>query len=296
MKKDSIFFTDDSTRLFLPWMSMLMSFIAVLILAAGMTSYASLTHWQRVVGGTLTVQIPTYTQTGESRGDVVGKDVETALTILRSSIGVKGATVVSDSQMRELMSPWMGDRISVPELPLPKLIDVELDSDETPDIAQLKTDLAGQVPVAVLDSHRMQLEPLLKLAGGGIKLIIFILILLALTASFTVIYATQTSLRSHEHIIALTHMMGANDLFVTRQYAFRHFWLTLLGGGFGLLLALPIMAGISFFIRGATLDFIWDPTLFGWQWVVLLGVPVVLAILVFLTTVKTVLNYLKRFL
>ena len=166
---------------------MLMGFIAVLILAAGMTAYDAITYWERVVSGSLTVQIPTFTESGEPRGDVVNREIETALTILRSSIGVKGATVLSDSQMTELMVPWLGDGAAVSELPLPKLIDVMVDSDHYPDMAQLKTDLAAQVPAAILDSHRLRLEPLLRLSSGGIKLIGFILILLALTASFTVI-------------------------------------------------------------------------------------------------------------
>jgi len=296
IKQNNILFTTDSSRLFLPWMSMLMGFIAVLILAAGITSYRSITDWQRVVSGSLTVQIPTYTGSGESRAERVGKDIETALTILRSSPGVQGATVLSDNQMAELMNPWLSDDMVVSELPLPKLIDVVVDSNEYPDIAQLKMDLSSQVPSAVLDSHRMRLEPLLKLASGGIKLISFILILLALTAAFTVIYATRTSLMAHEHIISLIHMMGANDWFIIRKYAVRHFVLTFMGAFFGFLLSLPIMAGISFLIRGATLDFIWNSALGLPEWIALLSVSVVLAALAFLTTCKTVSDYLKRFL
>lgn len=296
MKKDNIFFASDSAKLFLPWMSMLMSFIAVLILAAGMTSYTAIHNWQRVVSGSMTVQIPTHTEAGEPRGSVVDREVETTLTILRSSAGILGATVISDRQMSDLMMPWLGEDVVVSELPLPKLIDVVVDSTNYPNVAQLKTDLAGQVPTAVLDSHRLRLEPLMRLSGGILKLIGFILILLALTASFTVIYATRTSLTAHEHIISLTHMMGANDMFVMQQYAVRNFGLTLMGGVFGLLLALPILAGASFFIRGATLDFILTPTLHMNQWLVLLTVPLILAILAFLTTLKAVSDYLKRFL
>ena len=295
-KQNDIFFTTDSSRLFLPWMSMLMGFIAVLVLAAGITSYRSITDWKRVVSGSLTVQIPTYNESGDSREDRVNKDIETALTILRSSPGVQGATVLSDSQMTDLMAPWLSDDVAVSELPLPKLIDVIVDSNEYPDIAQLKMDLAAQVPSAVLDSHRMRLEPLLKLAGGGVKLIGFILILLALTASFTVIYATRTNLAAHEHIISLIHMMGANDWFIIRKYAVRHFVLTFMGAFFGFLLSLPIMAGISFLIRGATLDFIWNSALRLPEWLALFSVSVVFAILAFLTTCKTVSDYLKRFL
>ncbi len=296
MKKNNIFFTTDSSRLFLPWMSMLMTFIAVLFLAGGIVSYKGITNWQRVVSGALTVQIPTSTITGETRGDVIQKDIETTLTILRSSPGVLGATVVSDAQMIELMTPWLGDKVVLSELPVPKLIDVNIDPENYPDIAQLKTDLAVQVPSAILDSHRMHLEPLLKMAGGIVKLIGFILILLAITASFTVIYSTQTGLSAHEHVISLTHMMGANDAFIVRQYAFRNFKQTLSGGIFGFLLALPIMAGVSFLLRGASLETSFQSVIGLQEWAILFSVPVILSLLAFITTVKAVFDYLKRFL
>ncbi len=296
MNKPNIFFATDPAKLFLPWMSMLMSFIAVLILAAGMLTYSSVTRWQRNVSGSLTVQIPTYTALGAARGDMVDKDIETALTILRTSEGILGATVLSDTQMADLMKPWLGEDAVLTELPLPKLIDVTVDPTVRLDLAQLKADLNAQVPDAVLDSHRTWLTPLLRLSSGIIKLVGFILILLALTTSFTVIYATRTSLTVHEPVIALVHMMGANDFYVTNQYANRSFQLTLTGALFGFFLTLPIMAGASFFLKGATLDFIIEPALSLPQWGVLIGIPFILAILAFVTTFKTVLAYLKRFL
>lgn len=296
MTKSNIFFTTDPAKLFLPWMSMLMTFIAVLVLAAGMATYSSVTRWQRTVSGSLTVQIPTYTELGASRGEMVDREIETTLTILRSSEGVLGATVLSDRQMSDLMAPWLGENAVITELPLPKLIDVTVDPNSRLDIAQIKSDLATQVPSAILDSHRIWLTPLLRISSGIIKLIGFILVLLSLTAAFTVIYATRTSLTVHEPVIALVHMMGAGDLYVTQQYASRSFQLTLLGSLFGFFLTLPIMAGVSFFIQGASFDFILKQSLSLGQWAVLLSVPFLLSVLAFITTFKTVMNYLKRFL
>ncbi len=296
MKKPNIFFATDPASLFLPWMSMLMSFIAVLILAAGMVTYGSITRWQQSVSGSLTVQIPTYTELGASRGEMVDKDIETTLTILRASEGILGATVLSDNQMADLMHPWLDKTTVLSELPLPKLIDVTVDPTSPLDLSQIQADLASQVPAATLDSHRIWLTPLLHLSSGIIKLIGFILILLTLTTSFTVIYATKTSLRVHEPVISLVHMMGANDFYVTNQYANRSFRLTLFGSLFGLALALPIMAGASFFLRGVASDLVIHPTFTLLQWGILLAVPFVLSLLAFGTTFKTVLSYLKRFL
>lgn len=292
-RRPSLFFATDSTRLFLPWMSMLMSFIAVLVLAGGMITYTSLTRWQSAVLGSLTVQIPTHDAQGSPRGEAVAADVEKALTLLRASPGITGATVLSDAQMSELMLPWLGAEAVVDELPLPKLIDVGTTTD-TLSVAQLRADLAEQVPTAVLENHRSLLAPLIQVARGVIKLIGFILLLLVLTVSFTVIYATQSSLSVHHPVIALVHMMGAADFYITRQYAFYNLRATFLGSLFGLVLALPLMAGAAALIRGATAEF--SCALAPAQWGVLLAVPPAIALLAFFTTFKTVLSYLKRFL
>lgn len=296
MKKPNIFFATDPANLFLPWMSMLMTFIAVLILSAGIVTYSSVTRWQQSVSGSLTVQIPTYTELGAARGELVNKDIETTLTILRSSEGILGATVLSDNQMSDLMSPWLDNKTVLSELPLPKLIDVTVDPNISLNLSQIQADLASQVPDAKLDSHRIWLTPLLRLSSGIIKLIGFILILLALTTSFTVIYATKTSLRVHEPVISLVHMMGANDFYVTNQYANRSFRLTLLGSLFGFALSVPIMAGASFFLKSVSSDLVIQSAFSPLQWGILLTIPFVLSFLAFATTFKTVLSYLKRFL
>ncbi|MDR2901648.1 MAG: hypothetical protein LBU87_00865 [Lactobacillales bacterium] len=295
-KTSNIPFSSDSSRFFLPWMSMLMVFIAVLIASASMVIYSSINTWNTSLSGSLTVQIPTYDKNGKERGDDVKKDIETTLTILRSSEGVQGASVLNEEQMTILMTPWLGADAKLSELPLPQVIDVTLDPMREVDIDQIRADLKEQVPDSVLDSHRTLLAGLINLSHGIIRLTIFIIILLALTTSFTVIYSTRSSLSVHKPVISLVHMIGASDKYVAMQYALRSFKLTLIGSIFGFLLALPVMGGISFLTQSMTYDFILNMTLSGWQWRILLLIPLLIATLSFLTTFRTVINYLKQFL
>ncbi len=293
-KHSDIPFSKDPSRLFLPWISMLMIFIASLTLAGGLTAYQALSHWNKNVSGSITVQIPVVNEKGEARTENVASDIEQALTILRTSSGILGAKVVEEEQMRRLMTPWLGDKADLNALPLPKVIDVTVDANNPPNTEELKTDLAEAVPYAVLDTHRLWLDGLITMANGFMKLTVFILLLLIVTTAFTVTYSAKTSLSVHKKVIRLVHMMGANDWYIAWQYAARIFKLTLIGGIAGLVVSLPVILGVGYFFETLTSDF--NCTATHLLSTILICTPFLFAILAFVTTLQTVLNTLKRML
>lgn len=296
MVKKDIPFREDSAKYFLPWMSFLMVFIAVLALTGGFKIQNVLTSWQTGVSGSMTVQIPAYDAQGQSRAEVLNAEIEQVLTILRSSEGILGAEVVSDEKMAELMEPWMGGQLDIPLLPLPKLIDVSVDINHLPNLTEIKTDLAKQVPAAVLDSHRIWLDSFLKISRVIVELISFVLFLLLLTATFTVLYSTNASLSVHQPVISLIHMIGAGDFYIAIQYAFRNFKLIFLGGCLGACAGVGLVFLIAYFTNYLMIDFYPNTTLNMQQWITILSVPVWIGVLGFIATYLMVSKYLKRFL
>ncbi len=296
MVKKDIPFKEDSARYFLPWISFLMVFIAVLALTGGFKIQNVLTNWQNGVSGSMTVQIPAYDSTGKSRGDVLNGEIEQVLTILRASDGVLGAEVVSDEQMKELMEPWMGGELDIGLLPVPKLIDVSVDARNLPNLTQIKSDLAKQVPAAVLDAHRIWLESFLQISQVVIQVITFVFGLLLLTAAFTVMYSTNASLAVHQPVIGLIHMIGAGDFYIAIQYAYRNLKLILIGGILGVATGVGLIFVVGHLTRYLMIDFYPQAALTQMQWGMILSVPLWIAVLGFLTTYLTVVNYLKRFL
>lgn len=295
-KKPDIPFSSDSSRFFVPWLSMLMVFIATLMLSIAMITYSSIQTWNKNISGSLTVQIPTYDESGRSRAEKLDNDVEMTLTLLRSSEGVTGATVLTNEQMDSLMAPWLGDHTATSELPLPKIIDVTVDSNNFPDLNQIKADLTEQVPSAVLDSHRAALAELINLSDNVINLIGILLFLLILTTAFSIMYATRSSLAVHQKVIELIHMMGANDFYITIQFAIRSLKLTLIGSYAGFVLALPIMALFAYFLNNMNGSFILHASLSYLQWIILIITPLLAGLLAFLTAYKTVTKALKQIL
>ncbi len=294
-KKSDFLFNKESSRFFLPWICALMVFIATLVLAGGIATHNSLKLWQKSVADSLTVQIPAYDETGRSRGELVYRDIENALMLLRTTPGVLGAIVLNDEQMKELMSPWLGEDAAVSQLPLPKLIDVSVDASHPPMLEQLKADLAASVPGALLDSHRIWLGDLVRFANALLALIGFVLLLLFFTVAITVIYTTNASLSIQEYVLSLVHMLGAQDLYITNRYAWHNFRVALRGSFIGFILALPIMFGVSVFLKSVSGQ-IFQSSFLPIQWFYLALLPISVALLAFLTTFKTVWKFLRRFL
>ena len=294
-KKSDFLFSKESSRFFLPWICALMVFIATLVLAGGIATHNSLRLWQKSVAESLTVQIPTYDDTGKSREELVYRDIENALMLLRTTPGVLGAVVLNDEQMQDLMTPWLGEGAVVSQLPLPKLIDVSVDATHPPMLEQLKADLAASVPEAVLDSHRIWLNDLVRFANALLTLIGFVLLLLFMTVAVTVIYTTNASLSIQEYVLSLVHMLGAQDLYITNRYAWHNFKVALGGSLVGCLLALPVMFGVSVFLKSVSGQIL-QSALLPTQWLYLALIPICVSVLTFLTTFRTVWKYLRRFL
>jgi len=293
-KKSDFLFDKGSSHFFLPWICALMVFVATLATAGGISTYNSLKLWQQSVAESLTVQIPTYDEDGNPRNELAYKDIENALMLLRTTPGVSGAIVLNDEQMQELMVPWLGADANLAELPLPKLIDVNVDAAHPPLLEQLKADLAEKVPGAVLDSHRIWLGDLVKLANAMLSLVIFILILLFATVAAAIVYITNATLSIQEYELSLVHMLGAQDLYITTHYAWHNLKKALMGSLIGSLIALPIILGIALFLRSISTQ-IFQSGLQPLQWVSLLLIPMATTILAFITTFYTVWRFLKRF-
>lgn len=293
-KSSDIPFAHDSSSLFICWISMLMVFISTLVLAFAVITYDSVSSWHKNISGSMTVQIPTHDSQGKDRGDAVQMDIETALSLLRTTDGVNEAHVLDEHQMDLLMSPWMGEKTSTAGLPLPKLIDVSVDVDNLPDIDQIRADFDEQVPLAVLDSHRLALTDLIALAQNIIKLTGGVLVLMLASMAFSIMFTTKSGLKVHRNVIALIHMMGASDFYITRQFAGRSATLSFIGGLFGFLFALPVMFSVSYYLGNVSGGFIIKGALSNAEWGLLAVIPLFAAVLSYITAATTVFMELKR--
>ena len=221
---------------------------------------------------------------------------EKAVEFLKSVNGVTKVTPLTDEQLDELLSPWLGDDVDISDLPTPRIIDVKISPDADIDFAQLSMDLAQASPQATLDSHKLWLNKLISFADGINLIASTVLLLVAAITSGAIFYTTQMSLGLHHNIIEILHIVGAKDAYIAQQYTKRMGFLGFLGGIIGLFFAVPaifFIGNLALKIEGGIIS---DATLGFGDWAIILSLPLFAMFISMLTAYYTVKQTLKKML
>ena len=295
-RQSDIPFASDTSAWFLPWMVMLMVFFAGLTTAGTLSLNSMLSRWTRSISGSLTVQVIPFEEDGRINKKKTQRETQDVLDILRKTAGVASANVLTDSQMKNLLKPWLGESFLLEDLPMPRLIDVQLIPNAEVDLEMLKTLLAKNTPNASLDVHKLWLGKLIKLVRTLDFLGSALLSLVIATTSVIVIYVTCSSLAVHKPVIELLHQTGAHDDYIAKQYAGRTAFLASFGALLGFLGILPIILWLSSIadeIRGGLLS---EARFDAASWGLLCLIPVLAVILATLTARWTVQRTLRQML
>ncbi len=280
----------DSLGRFLPWLIAFMVYLSVLAFAGMLALDDIAGRWDRGMSGSLTVQMPPgVAATG-------AKEMSAALTVLRSTPGISSAEALSDDKLMALLEPWLGTDAFEAELPLPRLIDVTLDSDAHINVAALELRLRAVVAGASVDDHGVWLEHLINLIQTVKALALAVLMFIALATTATVIFATRTGLAIHHEAIEVLHLIGAQDSYIARQFASRALMLGLRGGIIGLLLAFPTIWGIGSLASSLQSGLLPEFSLGLGHWAILGGLPIVVALIAMISARLTVMKTLAKML
>ncbi|PCJ59396.1 MAG: cell division protein [Rhodospirillaceae bacterium] len=288
-------FRRDPAARTLPWIIALMVFLAGLALSGALSIGVALERWDRGLSGTVTVQLLP-PGPGDSFPGTFGDRLARTLEILQQTPGVLRAEALTDGEIATLLEPWLNSGDILQELPLPKLIDVTLDTAQPPNLAKLEAQLAAEVPGASLDDHKRWSERLtalariLKFAAG------FVVLLTGLTAVAMIIFTTHTGLAIHQNTIALLHTFGARDSYIATQFQSHAMRVGFRGGAMG-----AALAALTIFITGRLVESLDIEMLSGFSlatrhWIAIAALPIATAFIAMLAARITVLRKLSRML
>ncbi|WP_430396464.1 cell division protein FtsX [Ferrovibrio sp.] len=281
----------DASARFLPWALAVMVFLAALALAGALALDGTVSSWRQGVSSRLTVQLA-----DRPGGTAMAQRVEAALAALRATPGVRRAEALGRNDVEALLRPWLGEAAAGAGLPLPGVIDVELDPAAALSVAALAAQLERAAPGARLDDPKPWLDQLVRLARllQGLGLSIVLLVGLAMAAM--VIFATRAGLAARRGTIELLHLIGAEDAYVARQFQRHVSRLAFLGGSGGWLAAALILLLIQLLAANVGSGLLPGFSLAWWHWFLLLLLPLSAQVLAVITARLTVLGDLKRML
>ena len=190
----------------------IMSFLAALTAGGVYVVFNAANVWTNKISAEITVQI-------QQRAGDSGDEKSAEITrFISDQNGVKRVTPFTREQSLKLVEPWIGKSEVLKSFAIPRLIAVEIDRDNPPDISTLKKVLEAKYAGALLDDHGhwrheiRRLTRLLELAGIGM------LFLMATATGAVIIAAATSSLASNREIVSVLNFVGAEEQFIARQF------------------------------------------------------------------------------
>ncbi|SHF51803.1 cell division transport system permease protein [Kaistia soli DSM 19436] len=202
----------------------IMSFLACLTLGAVTLVRDASLDWQSDIVREITIQVRPI--------DGVDTDAEAqkATNLAASTPGVASARPLSSWENAQLLEPWLGSGLDMSDLPIPRLIVVELANPDAVDLTQLSTRLTQEVKGASLDDHRSWTDRLKAMANATVIIGFSILALVFVATVLSVVFATRGAMSSNRDIVSVLHYVGAEAGFIAREFQ-RHFLILGLKGG-----------------------------------------------------------------
>ena len=202
----------------------IMSFLACLTLGAVTLVRDASRDWQNDVTRELTIQIR------PQEGVDADAEAAKAATIAAATPGVASARALADWENAKLLEPWVGSGLELTDLPIPRLVVVQLAEPDAVDLTDLGERLKAGVTGASLDDHRTWSDRLKTMANATVIIGFSILGLVFVATVLSVVFATRGAMASNDDVVSVLTLVGAEPHFVAREFQ-RHFLLLGLKGG-----------------------------------------------------------------
>lgn len=270
------------------WVMGVMLFLTVLAGAMGLGMTNAARAMDADLSGRLTVQIVEADAATRTRGAKAMADMLRALPM------VSAVRPVDQARLVEQLRPWLGDAGLSGDLPIPAMIDVDLDRSSSSATADVERAVRSFDRNARVDAHADWIAPVRRLIASVAGLALGVVVLTAGATLFVVILTARAGLEAHRGTIDVMHILGSTDVQVARLFQRRIGTDTLLGGliGGAAALALVLLLQRQFAAIGS--QALSSGGLAPVDWTLLLGLPLLFAALAMLAARWTVLRALGK--
>ena len=228
----------------------IMCFLACLTAGAVYLINQSANAWLRDISTEVTVQVDP-----SDDPKVTEQTVKGVVDLLVIQPGVLDVRILDSKESARLLEPWLGASKELANLPIPRLIAIELDRNVEPDFTGLSKTLQERFPTASLDDHRHwqnQIRTVTRsFAIGGIA----ILLLVGAATTAIIVSATRSAMASNREIVEVLHFVGATDRFIAREFEKHFLTLGIRAGVVGAFFAMAVfflMPTLMEFLAGGT--------------------------------------------
>jgi len=156
--------------------------------------------------------------------------------------GVTEARALEREKAYDLIKPWLGDVADLEDLPVPRLVSVELDQRKPPTIFALEAALKAQGLDATVDDHSVWIKDIKRSAGVARWFGAAVFMLIAGAAAAVIAFATRAGLAARRDVVEVLHLSGAEHSLIAQLFQTRFARIAATAGVFGALAAIVVGA------------------------------------------------------
>lgn len=288
-------FDKDKSSRFLIILISLMTLLAVFALSSSFALSSINTRWTSGLENKLTIEIPAH----DSNSVLLTKDQITSksrkiMSLLENLPSVETAYILDDSEINSLIKPWLGENILLSDIPLPKLISVNLldSSPHTVDI--IKEKVHKIMPGAYVDTHESWLNDILKLTNTLKFAACILLLVISTTTIIAVAEAIRSRMAEYFEELELLHIMGASDNYIAKQFQRYSLILSLKGAIIGVLSGLLMIYFLCWLSGEMEIGLLPEFRLNAYHYFLIMTLPLAVSFIGILSARMTVMNVLSK--
>ena len=262
-----------------PWVLAIMIMLSVLA-AVGALALSNLASSAKgELAGAITVQII------EANADLRAEQGERAAALLLQDPAVRSLRRIPREELDQMMEPWLGVKDAGDAIPIPDLIDVQLQRPaRDAELLRLQSLLENDAPNSRIDAQSSLLEPVYSALSALLYLSLGLIALLAFASSAAVWLASRSAFTSNRETMEIVHLLGGADRQIARIFQRSVALDALLGAALGLALGVAVML----LVEGGGFD---------WRdWLILSAIPIAGILIAIMTARMTVISALRRML
>jgi cell division transport system permease protein len=207
--------------------------IAVLCFFACVTAVAALAADRAASGWTSQLKDSATVLVRPKGGETADAAAARAAEALADVKGVSEARALEKDKAAALLEPWLGKGVALTDdLPIPRLVALDLDPDHPPSAAVLQNALKAKDIDATVDDHSLWIRDIVRAGVWARAAALGVFVLTALAAAAVIAFAARAVLASRREIVEVLHAAGAKDGFIAGLLA-RRFAAMAFVAGFG---------------------------------------------------------------
>lgn len=205
----------------------IMTFLACLTAGGALLVSEASQGWRSSVSQDVTIQIKPR----------AGADIETevlkAAEAAGGTPGVAEVHAMTREESEQMLEPWLGKGLDLSQLPVPRLITLRMNPSASRDLEPLRQALKAAAPDASVDDHSLWISRLNTMANMIVVFAAALFLLMIVAMGTAIGFATRGAMAGAKEIIEVLHFVGAEDIYIAREFQSHFMTLGLRGAALG---------------------------------------------------------------